>query len=302
MNPTVTYLRVSTAKQEVLQQDLACSNYCKFMQGMEPGVAWTDTSTIKDTDVSGTKPFHERPGGLAILQAAERGEIQRLVVAKVDRLGRNTISLMNTIQKLQALKVEIHFLDIQMRTDSPVGQCILTILVAFAELERNRIVERINDRLDAKRTIRTIPGSFGEMCGKDAPYGFQAIETSRTTRSGKPIYELLEDPNELQWLRVMVQMRYGETPVIEDGKLAPHPDHRPISYPRIAKALQGMGATSKTGKAFVAGIVESYLSNAMTRIWVQERMLSNAETEPTSLLPGEFAPGEEEALNRLLAV
>lgn len=301
MTPTITYLRVSTAKQEVMQQDLLCQRWCKAQAELDS--AWANPTTVTDTDISGTKPFHERPGGLRILQAAQRSDFQRLVVAKVDRLGRNTEDVLSTVRKLESMGVATTFLDLGTGTHTPMGKFMLTVMAACAEMERNRTVERIQDRFEAKRATRTIPGSWGEMCGKDAPFGWQPIQTERTNRKGNPIYELIIEPNEIQHLETIINLRYGEIPQIIDGKLAPQPEWKPVSWPKIANYLNSCGITTKQGKQFCGGVVAKYASNKLTRLYVEQEILTQPNQEEEQPQDDtRFAPGEEEEIKQLMAI
>ena len=65
-----------------------------------------------------------------------------LVVAKLDRFCRSTKEGLMMIELLQEKGVKIHILNMGLIEDTPMGRLIVTNLLAFAEFERNMIIER----------------------------------------------------------------------------------------------------------------------------------------------------------------
>lgn len=69
-------------------------------------------------------------------------ENDMLVVAKLDRLARNTVEGIEIVKKIFRKKASVHVLNVGLLEDTPMGQFFLTTLLAVAELERNQIIER----------------------------------------------------------------------------------------------------------------------------------------------------------------
>ena len=65
-----------------------------------------------------------------------------LVVCKMDRFCRNVREGLNIIDSLLAKGVTVHILNLGIIDSSPIGRLLYTVLLAFAEFERNMIVER----------------------------------------------------------------------------------------------------------------------------------------------------------------
>jgi len=66
-----------------------------------------------------------------------------LVVAKLDRLGRDALDVLATIKSLAALEVEVIVLQLgKVDLTSTAGKLLVTMLAAVAEMERDLIVER----------------------------------------------------------------------------------------------------------------------------------------------------------------
>jgi DNA invertase Pin-like site-specific DNA recombinase len=86
--PTAGYGRVSTDKQDQsieLQRAELC-RYCE-LKGLPPPALFIDS------DTSGSIPFADREAAGALLQDCLAGNYKHLVVAKIDRLGRDAILL-----------------------------------------------------------------------------------------------------------------------------------------------------------------------------------------------------------------
>ena len=60
---------------------------------------------FSDDGISGTLPLVKRPGGQALLAAAEAGQIDELWLYKLDRLGRNLADTAATGRRLEQLNV-----------------------------------------------------------------------------------------------------------------------------------------------------------------------------------------------------
>ncbi len=65
-----------------------------------------------------------------------------LVVAKLDRLARNTVEGIELVQELFNKGVRVHVLNVGLLENTSMGKFFLTTLLAVAEMERNTIVER----------------------------------------------------------------------------------------------------------------------------------------------------------------
>jgi len=65
-----------------------------------------------------------------------------LVICKMDRFCRNVREGLNIIDSLLAKGVTVHILNLGVIDNSPIGRLLYTVLLAFAEFERNMIVER----------------------------------------------------------------------------------------------------------------------------------------------------------------
>ena len=87
---------------------------------------------------TGTKM--DRPEFTALLEKLSDGD--RLVVTKLDRFARTASGGIETIRGLLARGVSIHILNMGLIDNTPTGRLMVTMLLGFAEFERDMIVER----------------------------------------------------------------------------------------------------------------------------------------------------------------
>jgi DNA invertase Pin-like site-specific DNA recombinase len=72
-----------------------------------------------------------------------------LTVWKLDRLGRNTQHVLAVVDELTSRGVGFRSLTEGLHTDGPMGKAMLTIMAAFAQLERDTMIERTRAGLAA---------------------------------------------------------------------------------------------------------------------------------------------------------
>lgn len=82
----------------------------------------------------------ERPRFKALLDALRAGDT--LIVCKLDRFARTASEGAQTAQELIRRGVVVHVLNMGRLDDTPMGRLMVTMLLAFAEFERDQIIER----------------------------------------------------------------------------------------------------------------------------------------------------------------
>jgi DNA invertase Pin-like site-specific DNA recombinase len=129
------YARVSTSQQSLDIQIKALKN------------AGVKTNRIFTDKISGSKS--DREGLNTLLIKVEEGDV--ILVTKLDRLGRDTLDMINLIKEFDNINVAVRFLDDGISTEGTMGKMVVTILSAVAQAERQRILERTNEgRIEAK--------------------------------------------------------------------------------------------------------------------------------------------------------
>lgn len=123
------YARVST-----LQQDLEAQTQALKNEGCEDDNIYSEKFT-------GTKA--DRPKFKQLIAKLKKGDT--LVVTKLDRFARSTVDAIQTVKNLFERGVKVHILNMGLVEDTPTGRLIFNIMSAFAEFERDMIVERTQE-------------------------------------------------------------------------------------------------------------------------------------------------------------
>lgn len=121
------YARVSTVHQD--------------LEGQIQQLKKEGCEKIYQDKFTGTKK--ERPSFQELLQVLKKGDT--LVVTKLDRFARSTVDGINTIRELFERGVKVHVLNMGLVEDTPTGRLIFNVMSAFAEFERDMIVERTQE-------------------------------------------------------------------------------------------------------------------------------------------------------------
>jgi DNA invertase Pin-like site-specific DNA recombinase len=96
----------------------------------------------------------DRPGLRKVMDAAQKGAIDLVLVWKLDRFGRSALDLLTRLRELEACSVRFvcttQAIDVRAGGD-PMSRLLLTMLAAVAEFERELIRERTRTGLAAAR-------------------------------------------------------------------------------------------------------------------------------------------------------
>lgn len=105
------------------------------MAGHQPSMVFEEHA------VSGKVRAAERPQFAEMLRTFRRingSAKKRLVVTKIDRIGRDAEDILATVRQLGEMGVEVRVLQLgDVDLTSPMGRLVLTTLAAVAELERS---------------------------------------------------------------------------------------------------------------------------------------------------------------------
>ena len=131
------YARVSTDHQSLDQQLDALTT-----AGVDPNRVYSDK-------LSGASTREQRPGLAALLDYARPGDA--IVVAGIDRLGRNAAEVMTTIRELGQRGIVLRSLREGIDTTNATGRMIAGVLASLAELELELGRERRAAAREARR-------------------------------------------------------------------------------------------------------------------------------------------------------
>ena len=132
------YCRVSTDKEDQLN---SLATQKQFFAEYTQRTGDTLVRLYADEGISGTK-IKNRKEFLRMMQDAERGIFDMVVVKDISRFARNTVDLLQNIRKLKALGIETQFLTANM-TSMGNSEFVLTIFGALAQEESANTSKRI---------------------------------------------------------------------------------------------------------------------------------------------------------------
>ncbi len=162
MSAIVAYVRVST-------DDQTCENQRRTISARYTVGKW-----FSDDGVSGAVAATQRPAMSALLAYVREGDV--VIVAAIDRLGRNTIDVLSTVEALKAKGVSVVSMREGFDLATPAGKLMLTMLAAVAELERENLKARQLAGLERAR-------AEGKSLGRTKAIDDAAVATWRAENS-----------------------------------------------------------------------------------------------------------------------
>lgn len=221
----VGYIRVSTQDQiEGIGLDAQRGRIAAWAEATSTDLA----EIITDAGISGTRPLADRPGGarIAALLTARHPDVDIVVIARLDRLGRDAAETLTYFKAFAKGSVGLVSIADRLDLSTAQGRAMAGVSAVFSELDRALIAQRTADALGELR-------SQGRVYGAVA-FGFR--------REGDRL--ILDDIEQ----RVLVRIRRLRG--------------RGLSYDRIARSLNGSGVPAKRGGTWHAMSVRSVLLTA----------------------------------------
>lgn len=194
---TFFYCRVSTNDQETDNQVLEIKS-----RGYE-----ADDDCIIHETISGSVEAMKRPEFSNLVNyALKKGD--RLVVLKLDRLGRDNIDVQQTINMLSEKGIQVISLDLPV-TDlqSDTGKLMLQLIASFAEFERSRIRERTREGLKRAK-------SEGKALGR--PVAVKTFELVQKAKAKGLSQKAVSD--ELKLSLATVKRHWNDRPLSPDSR------------------------------------------------------------------------------------
>jgi len=165
MTETYGYARVSTGDQNHnLQIDAL----------IEAGVP--KKNIVRET-ISGS--VANKPKFTALKGRLKSGD--KLVVWKIDRLGRNVRDALATTKELDEAGVRIIITTLGIDMQTPSGKLVFGILAQIAEFEREQIVERVTAGLAATKARGTVLGRKHTLTSHQRSEAARMINEERKT-------------------------------------------------------------------------------------------------------------------------
>lgn len=124
MSRTFGYARVSTDEQDIALQEDALNKY-----GVDH-IFWEKMTGAR----------MDRPQLARCIKVCRKGD--KIVIWKLDRLGRSTVGLIEAVEALEAKGIQLVSIVDHIDTTTAMGKFFFTIMAAIAQLERDMISER----------------------------------------------------------------------------------------------------------------------------------------------------------------
>ena len=147
----VKYQRVSTHLQDV-------ENQTGSIDTQIDRLGWTTVGEYKEV-VSGTKSRDTRPQLRQLLMDSRKRKFDRVIVYSLDRLGRSTVDVINTIHELEEVGVSIFVVKESIDTSTSQGKIFSHFISIFSSMERDMIVSRQKESI---KRIREKGGKWGK--------------------------------------------------------------------------------------------------------------------------------------------
>ena len=120
--------------------------------------------------ISGTVKFANRPMGLEVMNDLKRGD--HIICSALDRFSRNTLDLLQVIEKFKRLKVSLHFTEFGEVTGSDaMGSVFVKLLSVFAEFYSKQCSEKQKATKDRLK-------SQGKFFGGKKPFGYDVDQNN----------------------------------------------------------------------------------------------------------------------------
>lgn len=222
MKKAIGYIRVSTEEQarnglSLGSQESTIRLYAKLKK-LSP------IEIIADRGLSGKSL--DREGMKKLTSLCGEGQVEHLIVYKLDRLTRKTRDLLELVEDVfVANEVVFHSVTENLDTRTPMGKFFLTLMGALAQMERELIIERITDAFKEKRRR-------GEPMGPPA-LGFKAKDKKR-----------IADPEGLKIVKYIKALK-----------------RKKLSLRAIARRLDTEGIATKRGGSWYHSTVSCILKN-----------------------------------------
>jgi site-specific DNA recombinase len=225
----VGYCRVSSREQidgTSLQAQADMIRAYAAMKGLEL------LDVLVDAGVSGGKPLATRPEGSRLVALVESGDVQSVVICKLDRGFRSASDCLINVENWEKRNVSLHILNLggtTIDTSTPTGKFFITVMAGAAELERNMINERCQE---GRKACKAAGRRIGEV-----PFGWTLNNDGKT---------LVPEPTEQEALTLVQSLR-------DEG----------LTLRAIADELNTRGYQTKKGRGqWTHGQVQSILRKA----------------------------------------
>lgn len=171
MKKIAIYYRVSTDKQDLKSQQSGVEHWLRELKKQPKLIRY-----FEDEGISGST--EKRPGLQTMLRIAYKGEVDTIVVYRLDRFSRNATTAIRLILDLDAAGVAFISTSqpvLNLGHENPFRRTMLAAFAEIAEIERETIAARVKLGLEAAR-------KRGQQLGAPRKINDQLIAEARSLR------------------------------------------------------------------------------------------------------------------------
>ncbi len=236
----VGYVRISSLDQ---LSNTSIANQKQKIEAYANAKGYTLKGVFEDTCSGATT---KRDGLEKLRSRLEDGDINLVIVLKVDRIARSTIDGLTLIKEWHSKNISFISINENIETTTAIGESFLSLLLVFATLERQIIKERLvsgkNHKLQSGARVN------GNLLG-------------------------------YRWLNGEFVVNEDEAKLVETAfKMA----SKGSSCAEIADHLNGLGATTKRNSRFSYHSIYRMLQNP---IYAGQGMMYKGKLLPTTIKP-----------------
>lgn len=210
-------LRVSSNQQLDADGDLSIQRKI-VLEYIEKYPEWIldDKEYFEGSQSGFSTPVSDRGILQEILEDAEKGEFDILVIYKDDRLGRRMWEIGMYVMSLKTLGVDIYTVkdgSISPRSDDVMGQMMLAMRYASAQKSSADTAMRVKDT--AKKLVQQ-----GRYLGGKAPYGYVFQLTDELSKHKRRLSKLVISPERAEVVKKIFEMslyqEFGSTRIAKE--------------------------------------------------------------------------------------
>lgn len=233
------YIRVST--QEQATEGYSVGEQTDRLKKYAEAMSWDIYKIYVDPGYSGGNT--DRPGLNDMIKDVESGEIDKVVVYKLDRLSRSQLDTLYLIEKVfLANDTDFVSMSENFDTSTPFGRAMIGILAVFAQLEREQIKERMSMGKEARAKEGKWHGGSTPPIGYDYDKDIDLLKIND--------YEALQVREAFDLFLKGVPLRTMETLFLEKGYTHKHGSWSPKTLKRVLANKTYLGYINYKGEYY----------------------------------------------------
>src|SRR4051812_13651636 len=181
----------------------------------------------------------DRPALKKLLAGVEAGQIDCVLVYKVDRLSRSLLDFARLMEFFEQHKVSFVSITQDFNTTTSLGRLTLNVLLSFAQFEREIISERTRDKVSAARRKGKWTGGTPVLGYDVDPAGGRLVVNSSEARQVQQLYRIYLESGSLS-ATLRTAAAQGITTKVWTSKTGTIYSGRPLSNPGVRLLLSNV--------------------------------------------------------------